>query len=133
MSQENLERVRPLLAEWERGNFAAGGEILSPEVVLSSFVPGEEMVIVRGFAEIEVFLREFFEQWRSYRIEIDDVTSRGDNAVLAEGRQFGTGKTSGVETVDLLSIVFEFERDRIIAMYWHPNRGEALEAAGLEE
>jgi ketosteroid isomerase-like protein len=132
MSRENVERLRPTLAEWERGNFAAGTELLSPDVTLSAFVP-DGWVVARGWEEIGQFLREFFAQWSNYRIEVHELEAVDDSTVMMEGRQIGIGSASGVEITDSLNIVFEFEGDRVVAMYWHPVREAALESAGLLE
>jgi len=132
MSQQNLERLRPTLAEWERGNFAAGMEVLSPDVTLTALVP-DGTVVARGLEEIGQFLREFFTQWSNYRIEVHELKALDDSKVLMEGRQVGIGNASGIEITDSLNIVFEFEEDRVVAMYWHPAREAALEAAGLSE
>lgn len=130
MPEEKLERLRPILAEWERGNFAPGAEVLAPDVWLSAFVP-DGMVVAHGWEEISRFLREFLAQWSSYRIEVESLEELDDSAVLMEGRQYGTGKASGVEIADSLNIVFSFEGGRVVAMYWHPERAGALGAAGL--
>lgn len=132
MPRQRIERLRPTLGEWERGNFAAGADILSPDVVLSSFVPGG-MVVSRGWEEVGEHLRDVFGQWANYRIEVEHLTEVDDSNVLMEGRQYGVGKRSGIEIADSLHIVFRFTDDRITAMYWHPDRPEALKAAGLSE
>ena len=133
MSEQNVARLRPVLAEWERGDFTAGTDIISPDVVLSAFNAPERTVVCHGWEEIRRYLREFLTTWRSYRIEVDRLTPLDDLAVLLEGRQRGVGKGSGVETVDSLYIVFQFDRDQIVAMHWHVDRDGALEAAGLSE
>lgn len=127
---DHVERLRGTLAEWERGNFAAGGEVLAPDVVMSAFIP-DGTVVSRGYAEIGSFLREFFAQWRDYRIEVERLVSIDDATVLAEGRQYGTGRTSGLEIAEGQFIVFRFEDGRVSEMYWHPERDGALAAAGI--
>jgi hypothetical protein len=79
------------------------------------------------------YLREFFAQWRHYRIEVESLTPLDDSTVLLEGRQYGIGKRSGAETVDSLNVVFKFDQVRVVAMYWHPDRAEALKAAGFSD
>ncbi len=131
MPQERIDRLRAVLGEWERGNFAAGAEILSPSVVLSSFVPGGP-VVSHGWAAVGRHLRDdVFKQWASYRIEVERLTAVGDSHVLMEGRQYGLGRQSRIEVEDRLHIVFRFSGDVVTEMYWHPDRDEALKAAGL--
>jgi hypothetical protein len=125
-----IERLRPTLREWERGNFAAGAEILSPDVVLSGLV-ADGMVVSRGFGEMADFLRDFFGQWANYRIEVGGLTQLDDSHVVMEGRQYGEGRHSGIQISETLYIVFCFAADRVTEMYWHIDRAEALKAAGL--
>jgi hypothetical protein len=132
MSQLRIERLRATLGEWERGNFAAGADILSPDVVLSSFIP-DGMVVSHGWEEVGEQLREVFSQWASYRIEVERLIAMDDSNVLMEGRQYGVGKRSGIKISDALYVVFRFTGDRVTEMYWHPDRAEALKAAGLPE
>ncbi len=39
MSQENVEIVRGIYAEWERGNMKAGVEVLDPEIAFEAYMP----------------------------------------------------------------------------------------------
>jgi ketosteroid isomerase-like protein len=130
MENEHVDRLRPTLAEWQRGNFAAGADVLSPDVVLSSFV-SDGFVVSEGWEQIGSHLRDVFEQWRDYRIEVERLVALDDVNVLMEGRQYGLGKRSGIRIEDSLHIVFRFTGDRVTEMFWHPRREEVLEAAGL--
>ena len=64
-------------------------------------------------------------------IEVEQLTDLDDANVLMEGRQYGLGRRSGIRIADRLHIVFHFTDDRVTRMYWHPDREEALKAAGL--
>ena len=132
MSRPPAERLRPVLAEWERGNFEAGWDLLSPSIVLSAFVP-DGTVVCHGAQEISRYLAEFFAQWRDYRIKVETVSPLDDSTVVVEGRQIGVGKGSGIEINESLTIVFRFAGDQLAAMHWHPQREEALKAAGLDQ
>jgi hypothetical protein len=131
MSKELIDRLRPTLAEWERGNLLAGGEVLSPDVEVHLFVPGG-IVVSRGLEEVVGRLRDdVFGQWGEYRIEVGRLVAIDATHVLLEGRQFGVGKRSGIEIADSLHVVFTFGGDRVTEMYWYPERADALAAAGL--
>ena len=129
MSTDNVERLRPVLAEWERGNFAAGADLLASSVVLSAFIP-DGTVVCRGREEVERFVAEFFAQWRDYRIKVDALAAVDNATVLLEGRQVGIGTGSGIAIEESLAIVFKFDHDQVAGMYWHPQREQALTAAG---
>jgi hypothetical protein len=88
------------------------------------------MVICHGWEEMGRYLREFFAQWRHYRIEVETLTPLDDSTVLMEGYQYGIGKRSGAEAVESLNVVFKFDQVQVVAMYWHPERSEALEPLG---
>jgi ketosteroid isomerase-like protein len=131
MDNRHVESLRPTLTEWERGNFAAGADVLSPDVVLHSFV-SDGFVVSKGWEEIGSHLRDVFGQWRDYRIEAERLTALDDSTVLMEGRQYGLGKRSEIRIEDSLHIVFRFTGDRVTEMYWHPRREEVLDAAGVQ-
>jgi SnoaL-like domain len=131
MEHENLERLRPTLAEWERGNLTAGAELLSRDVKLSAYLPGG-MVVSHGWEEIGRFVEEIYAQWAHYRIEVQELVALDDATVLMEGRQYGTGRASGIDTTQSLYIVFRLDDGLVTAMYWHPERDGALSEAGYD-
>jgi ketosteroid isomerase-like protein len=133
MSQENLERVRRVCAEWERGNMAAGVELFQPEIVFQSFMPdSSETVVAHGPEEVARFMREFLAQWRDYRLIAEDIRDAGDKVFVA-GRQAAHGKYSGVEVEDPMYWVWTFHSGRASGLRFTRSRQEALEEAGLQE
>lgn len=130
VSPGNVELLRPILAEWEGGNFAAGTNMRGPEVELSTFIRGGK-VLCHGTDEIDRYLGEFFAQWRDYHITVERLQPLDEATVVLEGHQHGVGKGSGAKTTDALTIVFKLDRERITVMHWHRQREEALNAAGL--
>ena len=134
MSKENVEIVRRIYAEWERGNFAAAVEWFDPEITFETFMPdASENVIAHGLVEIDAFTRTWFSQWRNYRVLADEVREVGDDKVLVAGRQAATGRHSGAEVESPGFTVWTFRRGKVIKLLAHYDREKALEAAGLSE
>src|SRR6266545_8108245 len=95
MSEENVERLRAVYAEWAKGNFRAGGELFAPDAVLEQIADGGSVFLGRD--AIAGYIREFLAQWSEFRIEAEEIVAVGDTIIVAE-RQYATGKASGVET-----------------------------------
>jgi hypothetical protein len=132
MAGELAERLRPTLEEWERGNFAAGADVLAPDVHVEWFT-ADGIVVSDGWDQVGTQLREVFEQWADYRIGVGRVEEIGGDVAVMQGSQHGLGKRSGVRVDESLTIVFRFAGDRVAEMFWHPERSDALRAAGISE
>ena len=95
MSEERLELLWPLLAEWAKGNFWTAHELLAPDVTFRAAMPAN--FVSHGPEETARRMLEVLEQWSDYRIEAGELEDLGEDSVLAAGRQRGTGKLSGAE------------------------------------
>ena len=97
MSEEQVDVVRKVYAEWAQGNVSAGVEMFHPEIAFETFMPdAREAVIVCGPDEIENHMREFLSQWDNWRLIGDDFRDAGDRVFVA-GRHQARGRQSGVE------------------------------------
>jgi ketosteroid isomerase-like protein len=133
MSQENVEIVRQVYAEWERGNMRAGVEMFHPEIAFESFMPdSSDAVVAHGPGEVEAFMREFLTQWANYTITGDDFRDAGDQ-VLVTSRQRARGRQSGVEVEQRIFSVWTFRADKMVRLRFTPFREKALEATGLRD
>lgn len=132
VDQDARERLSPLLRKWARGDFTGWDEVFSSDLLLTAFNaagPGQ----ARGPEEIGNYLRGFFQQFSDYRIEVGHLEQLTNQTLLMEGRQFGTGRLSGLEIDETLYIVFRFDFGQLTEMHWHPKREGALEAAEPRE
>ncbi len=133
MSQDRVEIVRAVWAEWEKGNMSAAVELFDPEIRFVSFMPdAREQVVAHGRAGVEEFMREFLRHWRDYRLIADEVSELGDDGVLVSGRQAATGRQSGVAVEDAMHSAWVFRGDRVFCLTFDRDRNAAIEAAGLE-
>jgi ketosteroid isomerase-like protein len=134
MSQENLEIVRGIYAEWEKGNFQAALPILDREITFEVWMPdSNEMVVRHGLNRLEGFMRDWFGQWEGYRVIGDEFRAIGSDHVFVGGRQAGTGRRSGVEVDSPGFTVWTFRAGKVVRLLAHYDRDSALEAAGLRE
>ena len=131
MSQENVEIVRRLYETW-----MPGGEALLSFVdreIEFSQPPGQPGAgTYRGREGVRRALAQWFEPWDDYRIEVDRLIDLGDD-VLAETRQYARGKGSGVEVEHRIFQLWTLRDGRIRRARMYFDRGQALEAAGLQE
>ena len=59
MSEQNVEVVRRVYAEWEQGKFGGAVALFDPDIVFESFMPdSSERVTFHGPEGVEVFMRE---------------------------------------------------------------------------
>src|SRR5687768_12840093 len=114
MSQENVEIVRRVYAEWARGNMDAGITLFDPDIVFESFMPdANARVVAKGPAEVASFMQAFLRQWRNYRLFGDEFRDEGD-MVFVTGHQTATGRRSGIAVEDTIYSVWTF-RDGMVA------------------
>ena len=131
MSQENVELVRPLLAEWAEGNFWGGAELMAPDVTFRAAPPAN--FVAHGLEETARQMLDVLAHWSDYRIEAEELEDLGEDSVLVVGRQRGTGKLSGAEVDYPIFVVWKFRENEVIGVYLEGTRDAALKAAGLRE
>ena len=124
----SAELVRPIVEGWEQGDFRPRAELVADDLVVTGFT-GSGDDVARGAEEIGRYLREFFSEWRDYRIKVERLVEMDDRRVLLEGRQYGVGRTSGISIDESLFVVLVVDDGRVRGMHWHPQRDGALEAA----
>jgi ketosteroid isomerase-like protein len=138
MSKENVEIVRRVFEEFNRGGPAAAisAGFLANEVVFDGTraeVPG--VGVFRGLDEVRSFFEEDwfsafpFEDWE---IQIEEPIDNGDQ-VIVTSRQQGRGASSGAGAVLTLGNVFTLHDGDIVRIQIFRRPEEALEAAGLSE
>jgi ketosteroid isomerase-like protein len=129
VSQESLEAVREVLADWERGDWASSAERFDPdlEVVFSATSFPDAGTYRGGRAVLDAWGR-WLEAWDEFSMEFDDVLGRGER-IVALNRLHGRGKESGVPVDAEVGVVFDCGRGVIKRMVFC-DRQEALAAAG---
>src|SRR5438876_1701938 len=131
MSQDKRELLRPILAEWAKGNLWVGAELMAPDITFRAAPPAN--FVAQGLEETARAVLEVLAHWSDYRIEAEELEDLGEDSVLVVGRQRGTGKLSGAEVDYPIFIVWKFRENEVIGVYLYGTRDTALEAAGLSE
>jgi ketosteroid isomerase-like protein len=141
MSKENVEIVRRVFEEFNRGGPAAviNAGVLSDEIVFDGIraeVPG--VGVFRGVDEVRTFFEKDwfaafpFEDWE---IQIEEPIDNGDQ-VIVTSRQQGRGASSGAGgegAVLVLGNIFTIRSGEIVRLEIFRDPEEALKAAGLSD
>ena len=129
----NLDLVRSVFTEWERGDFR-NVRWAHPEIeylVIGGPEPGKW----DGVAAMTASVRDYMAAWESYGISAAELRELDHDRVLALVRLSGRGKTSGIDLIDAGGKGAEVWHlhDGVVTrlhMYW--DRDRALADLGLD-
>jgi ketosteroid isomerase-like protein len=128
MAEEDLERLKAVYAELEKGNLRAGFELFAPDVSYEPIADGRETLSREGSVR---FMREFVAQWDDFRIEAKEFEQLGDTILVTE-RQSGTGRSSRID-IDMKAYAAWTFRDGLVTRArWSLDRDDALDGAGRD-
>ena len=132
MSSENLDLVRSIYADWERGDFSSA-EWADPEIEYV-FTDGPAPGTWTGLARMAEASRDWVSAWRDWHAEAEEYRELDDERVLVLTRRFGRGKTSGLEIGRIQSkgaSVWHVRDGKVtrLVIYW--DRDHALADLGL--
>jgi ketosteroid isomerase-like protein len=132
MSQENVENLRTVYAEWSKGDFRPVTDLYGPDM---EWGWSEEFPDIHGvFRDPEPRTRslEWLMQWEDWRVEAEEYISGGDFVVVL-CRYRGRGKQSGAAVDTTGAHLWTFREGEAIRLEVFSSRERALEAAGLRE
>ena len=92
----NLDLVRSIFADWERGDFFSSASWAHPEIELV-LADGPEPGSWTGLAGMTEGARSRLSPWEYYRFVVDEYRELDDERVLAIFHRSGRGKTSGLD------------------------------------
>jgi ketosteroid isomerase-like protein len=134
MSQENVEIVRSIYAEWGHGDFSslewAASEI---EYVI---VDGPEPGSWSGAAAMAATMRSILNAWENARIEADEYIELDDERVLVLNHLGGRGKASGLEVGQMKrdgAAILHCRDGKVTRYVSYNHRDRALADLGLRE
>ncbi|HEY4450865.1 MAG TPA: nuclear transport factor 2 family protein [Solirubrobacteraceae bacterium] len=131
MSQEHVELVRSIYADWERGDFSSS-DWADPEIEFV-FVGGPTPGRSTGAAAMAQAWREFLESWSRYHAEPEAFRDLDDGRVLVLIRGVARGRASGLD-VDLRNAnVFQIADGKVTRLALYSDSQQALEELGLEQ
>jgi ketosteroid isomerase-like protein len=132
MSEENVEIVRRVYAEWEKGNFSTT-DAFDPRVRVAWVDP---MLAQRaetiGLRETTRNMREFLDVYERLTATAERIVDAGD-VVVAVVSWHGSGKASGVEFAVRHGSVWTISDGKVTRLVNYRDPAEALRAAGLSE
>ena len=130
MSQENVELLRSLQDDWNRGNTTVDAERFHPDL---EYLPRRAATegAYRGLAGLESFVADTFEVFEKFELHFEyaDLGER----VLAWGHIHVRARGSGIETDIESGGIFEFRDGRVVRWQDFGSKDKALEAVGLSE
>ena len=132
---ENLDLVRSIYADWERGDFSRA-DWADPQIEFEVFgsVPDQRAT---GLAGMAAAFREFLSAWVEYRVEADEYREVDDERVLVlVHATSGHGKTSGADLGRMHTngaTLHHIHGGKVIRLVIYPYASRALADLGLEE
>jgi len=128
---ENVNLVRSIYADWERGDFTRDDwadpeiELAMPEALVAGALKGRDSSS-GGW-------REWLNAWKGFRAEAHEYRTLDDERVVVFGRMSGTGRLSGTSADTDVVNLFEIRDGRVVRLVLYANRGRALADLGLTE
>jgi ketosteroid isomerase-like protein len=135
MSQENVEIVRAMYAEWKRGDMAALTQWVHPDIDLA-VADGPSPGHWTGLEAFAKTWRDVVGAWDHFRADVEEYRELGDGRVLVLTVRSGRGKASDLD-LERISTKgagwCELREGKVVrgVMYW--SRERALADLGLEE
>lgn len=131
----NLDLVRSLYADWERGDWSAPLTWAHPEIELVA-ADGPDASSSKGLAEMAAAYGEFLSTWDDLRTEAQEYRELDDERVLVYVHNSGRARGSGIEIGQLMGThdganLFVIREGKVVkvALYW--DRDRALADLGL--
>ncbi len=132
MSSANLDLVRSIYADWQRGDFSHV-EWAHPDIELV-WADGPEPGRWTGLADVSARWRDFASTWERYHIETDEFRELDDGRVLVLTRVGGRGKTSGLDLTRMVTSganLFDLRDGKVLRYVSYYDRDRALADLGL--
>jgi ketosteroid isomerase-like protein len=135
MASANLDLVRSIYADWERGDFSSA-EWAHPEIEYV-WADGPSPGTWTGLAGLAEGWRGFVSAWGQFRLAADDYRELdGDRVLVLNHYSGGRGKTSGVELGQMrteVAALFHLTNGKVTRLVLYFDRDRALADLGLRE
>jgi ketosteroid isomerase-like protein len=96
---ENLDLVRSIYADWERGDWSSNAWAHPDIEYVMVDEPGERTV--RGLAAMADAWRAYLKSWRDYRVDPVEYRELDEQRVLVFVQLYGLGAASGVDLTNI--------------------------------
>jgi ketosteroid isomerase-like protein len=128
----NLDLVRSIFVEWERGDFNSA-EWFHPEVEFV-IADGPDPGSSTGLTELARSARELLRTWEHFRPEAEDYRELDSERVLVLWRYNAQGRTSGLDTTRMTGAaahVFHVMDGKVTRVVFYIEGKHALAELGL--
>ena len=132
MASSNLDLVRSIYADWERGDFGSAGWA-DPDVELV-FADGPAPSKWTGLSGMAEGMREFLTSWGEFQAVADEYRALDDERGLVLDHRHARGKASGLDVVEPSATgatVFYVRDGRAFRLIIYWDRDRALADLGL--
>ena len=129
MPPSNVDVVRAVVTEFNRGNFAAAMEMCTEDVVFDwsrRMLDGE---VFTGREAAQRFLQGVREIFDEIHIPADELTDLGDGLVLLVGTARFKGRASGLDVEAAAANLWTVRDGKISHFRFYQSKEEALEDA----
>ena|SRR5688500_7011438 len=135
MSQANVDLVRSIYADWERGNF---GEThwADADIECEFIGDGPSSGASKGLDGMADAWRDWLSAWREFQVEADEYRELDKDRVLVRCRFAGRGKTSGIEIGQVWAkgaSAFQIQNGKVTGLLLYTDYERALDDLGLSE
>jgi ketosteroid isomerase-like protein len=130
---ENLDLVRSIYADWERGDFRSA-EWADPNIELV-FADGPDPGNWRGLAGMSEGFRNVFTAWNDVTATAEEYRELDSERVLVLDRRSGRGKTSGLDLEEVQTkgaTLWHVCEGKVTRLLINWDRDRALADLGLE-
>jgi hypothetical protein len=131
---ENLDLVRSIYTDWERGE-AGWIECIHPEIEFE-IADGPSPGTWAGLAGLKQGWRTFLDAWDGFHAEADEYRVIDDERVLVLDSFSGRGKRSGLEVGAIQTqgaLLFQLRNRLVTHLALYLDRDRAFADLGLEE
>jgi ketosteroid isomerase-like protein len=131
MAPSNVDVVRAVVTEFNRGNFAAAMEMCTEDVVFDwsrRMLDGE---VFTGRAESQRFLQGVLEIFDEIHIPSDELTDLGGGLVLLVGTARFKGRASGLDVEAAAANLWTVRDGKVSHFRFYQSKEEALEDAAI--
>ena len=131
---ENLDLVRSIYADWERGDFDSA-DWAHPEIEYVS-ADGPDPGAWTGLVEMAENFRVWLGLWEGFRLTADEYREFGAEKVVVLDHYSGQGKTSGLDIGQIQAKgawVFYIRDGKVMRMIRYLDPDRALADLGLAE
>ena len=132
MTSANVDLVRSIVTEWERGEYSSD-EWADPKI---EFVLADlpDTGTWKGVDGMRKAWRQFLTVWQGHRVEVDEVRELDAERVLSLGRVAGRGRTSGMDVEPMQTKganVFHLRDGKVTRLVVYFDREHAFADLGL--